>query len=228
MLGGRPKPLLEVAGRTLLEWNLRWVLDAGFGPVWVNLHHRAAEVRATVEAMPLGAGSILFSEEDPIQGTGGGWRALGEEWTETSLVVYGDNVMRFDLALFVAAHRAAVALGGVATLALFDPARHVHTGIAGSRVILAGGVVTGFQEVRGDRAGGALVNAGAYLLEPGLVDRVTPGFCDFGADVFPDLVGDRVLRGHVLEDGGFCLGLDTPEHYRVGRRLVETGVVALT
>jgi NDP-sugar pyrophosphorylase family protein len=227
--GGRPKPLLELGGRTLLEWNLRWVLASGFGPVWVNLHHRAGEVREAVASMELGGEPVRFSEEEPILGTAGAWRALAPEWDETSLVVYGDNAMRFDLASFVASHRTATAAGALATVALFDPARHAHTGMAGSRVLVGSdGRVTGFTEIRGDRPGGALVNAGAYLLQPDLAQGVPPGFVDFGADVFPGLVRNGVLQAHVLEDGGFCLGLDTPEHYERGRTLIETGAVVLT
>lgn len=213
-----------MGGRSLLEWNLRWLEAAGFGPVWVNLHYRGAEVERAVAAMDL-AVEIRFSAEDPILGTAGAWRKLADEWRDTSVVVYGDNVTRFDLKAFVAAHRDRA---GLATIALFDPARHANTGIAGSRVVLAeNGDVVGFEEVRGAVAGSALVNTGAYLLEPALVERIAPGFADFGADVFPPLSRDRVLGGYLIEDGGFCLGLDTPEHFAAGQRLVAAGVARL-
>jgi mannose-1-phosphate guanylyltransferase len=212
-----------VAGRSLLEWNLRWLLEAGIGPIWVNLHYRAAEVRDAVESMTL-AGDIRFSPEDPIQGTAGAWRQLAGEWDDTSLVVYGDNLTRFDLEAFTRAHWSA---GSLATVALFDPSRHANTGIAGSRVLVAGdGQVVGFEEVRGGEAGASLVSTGACLLEPSVAERLDPGFSDFGADVFPRLVADSALGAHVLEAGGFCLGLDTPTHYELGRELVESGSLA--
>jgi mannose-1-phosphate guanylyltransferase len=208
-----------VGDRSLLEWNLRWLLETGVGPIWVNLHYRAAEVRAAVEAMAL-PGEVRFSPEDPIQGTAGAWRQLAAEWDDTSLVVYGDNLTRFDLHAFQRAHRGSAAL---ATVALFDPSRHANTGIAGSRVLVSGaGRVEGFEEVRGGGAGESLVSTGACLLEPGVADRMGPGFADFGADVFPALVADGALRAHVIEAGGFCLGLDTPAHYETGRRLAAT------
>lgn len=242
---GCPKPLLEVGGRSLLEWNLRWLAASGVGPIWVNLHYRADRVRAAVEAMDLpGAVDIRFSHEDPILGTAGAWRELAAEWSDaTSLVVYGDNVTRFDLGAFQAAHRAAAATGSavagaanatgpvLATVALFDPARHANTGIAGSRVRVDGtSRVAGFEEVRGgsgDAVGAALVNTGACLLEPAVAGGLDRGFADFGADVFPALARSGRLGAHVIEDGGFCLGLDTPTHFEAGRRLVETGAVEL-
>jgi mannose-1-phosphate guanylyltransferase len=214
-----------VDGRSILEWNLRWLLAAGLSPLWINLHYRAGAVRRAVEGMDLRGGEIRFSYEDPILGTAGAWRHLAGQWDGTTLVVYGDNLARFDLGAFVAAHRAAPAV--TATVALFDPARHANTGIAGSRVVVADGRVTGFEEIRGSAAGRALVHTGACLLEPALAERIVPGYADFGADVFPALVADGALAAHVIEDGGFCLGLDTPEHFEVGQGLVEGGQVRL-
>jgi mannose-1-phosphate guanylyltransferase len=238
---GRPKPLLEVGGRSLLEWNLRWLMDGGMTPIWVNLHYRADEVSRAIRSMDL-PGDVRFSHEDAILGTAGAWRKLAVEWDAPSLVVYGDNLTRFDLAAFRAAHRVALrspAVAGLdstaepafppvlATVALYDPARHANTGIAGSRVVVNRGRVAGFEELRGGVAGSALVNTGAYVLEPALAERIEPGFSDFGADVFPLLVRDRALAAHVIEDGGFCLGLDTPEHFRLGEAMVARGTVRL-
>jgi NDP-sugar pyrophosphorylase family protein len=174
---------------------------------------------------------VCFSYEDPILGTAGAWRSLAGGWAGTSLVVYGDNLTWFDLGRFRAAHHRAVAEGGgrvLATVALFDPGVHSHTGIAGSRVRVAeDGRVAGFEEVRGGEAGRSLVSTGACLLEPAAAERVAAGFADFGADIFPNLVRDGALAAHVIEPEGFCLGLDTPAHFEAGVRLVESGAVAL-
>jgi mannose-1-phosphate guanylyltransferase len=216
--------LLEVGGRSLLEWNLRWLFAAGLEAVWVNLHYRALEVRSAVEGLAL-PGPVRFSHEDPILGTAGAWRKLAGEWDSTSLVVYGDNLTRFDLGAFLDAHRAA---GALATVALFDPSRHANTGIAGSRVLVGDdGRVAGFEEARGGVAGESLVSTGACLLEPVVAEWLAPGFSDFGADVFPPLVRAGELAAHVIEPGGFCLGLDTPAHYEEGRRLVSAGAVEI-
>lgn len=219
--------MLEVGGRSLLEWNLRWITDAGFGPIWINIHYRAGEMRDAVAAMDPGFGALRFSTEDTILGTAGAWRNLAGEWDDTSLVIYGDNLTRFDLGAFVAAHRAQ-ADEIVATVALFDPSRHANTGIAGSAVVVdPDRRITGFEEGRGGGAGHALVSTGACLLEPEVAARMTGGFADFGADVFPMLVRDRRLAAYVIEDGAFCLGLDTPSHFEAGRNMVDSGLVRL-
>jgi NDP-sugar pyrophosphorylase family protein len=225
--GGLPKPLLEFGGKPLIVWTLEWLAAAGFTEVCINLHYRP-------ESLPgaLGDGSrhgvrIRYLHEPEILGTAGAWRNAASGWRGTSLVVYGDNVMRFDLAGFVAAHRRSGALG---TVAVFDPARHKNTGIAGGHVALGGdGRIEEFREGVPPRAGRReYVNAGAYLLEQELVERIPPGFQDFGRDLFPALVAGGRLQGHLLEETGFCLGLDTPESYAEAQRLLGAEEVRLS
>ena len=43
--GGRPKPLLEIAGETIIGRNLRWLAAEGFTKIWVNLHYRPDEIQ---------------------------------------------------------------------------------------------------------------------------------------------------------------------------------------
>ncbi|MDX2194686.1 MAG: nucleotidyltransferase family protein [Gemmatimonadales bacterium] len=223
---GRPKPLLDFAGEPLIGWNLRWLATSGVARAWVNLHHRFAEVMDAV-----GDGSrwqipVTYSFEPEILGTAGAWRRLAAHWGARSLVVYGDNVSRFSLAALAGAHAAAPA-GTLATIALFDPARHLNTGIAGGRVLCgADGRVAGFTE--GGAGADGLVNAGVYVLEHALLARLPDGFLDFGRDVFPALAAEGRLHGHVLEPGGFCLGLDTPESFAAGEALLHDHRLVLT
>lgn len=222
--GALPKPLMRLGGRSLLEWNLAWVAAAGVRRVWINVHHRG---EAIVAALGSGAGlgvEIRYSREPELLGTAGGWRAVAGEHRGSWLVLYGDNAMRFDLRRFLAAHRAG---GAAATIALFDPSRHANTGAAGGRAALApNGRVSRFVEGAPSRDGLELVNAGAYALEPDVAEEIGPGFADFGSDVLPALTARGRVRGHVLEAGGFCLGVDTPERFAVAERLLSRVEVA--
>ena len=67
----RPKPLIPVAGRALIDHALDLVRGAGIGRTVANLHYRGAQIRAHLAGQ-----DILFSEEQPeILETGGGLRA---------------------------------------------------------------------------------------------------------------------------------------------------------
>lgn len=111
-----PKPLVEVAGKPLIDYALETVARAGITEVVVNLHYLGHLLREY-----LGDGSrfglnIAFSEEDPIQDSGGGIRdarhLLGDE---TFVTLNSDTIVQIDLKAMLAYHREKAAL---ATLAL--------------------------------------------------------------------------------------------------------------
>lgn len=66
----RPKPLLAVAGRPLIDHALALAEEAGADPVVVNLHHHAALLRAH-----LAGRRVRLSEEPELLETGGGLKA---------------------------------------------------------------------------------------------------------------------------------------------------------
>ncbi|NOX54120.1 MAG: nucleotidyltransferase family protein [Planctomycetes bacterium] len=222
--GGRPKPLLEIDGGTVLERNLRWLASSGIREIWINLHYRPEEIQRTIGDGGQYGVTVRYSFEPELLGTAGAVRKLQEVWNDTFFVVYGDNLVRFDLAGLLAAHRHQ---GALATIALFDRSRHVHTGIAGGRVKLNDdGRIVEFQEGAGDGYS-TLVNAGVYALEPQVVSAIpSEGPSDFGRDVFPRLLQEKQeLFGHLID--GYCLGLDTPESYQRAMNLIRKKEVDL-
>ena len=66
----RPKPLVQVAGRTLLDHALDRLVAAGVSMVVINLHYRAQMVKDHLARR--GDIEIHYSMEDEILGTGGG------------------------------------------------------------------------------------------------------------------------------------------------------------
>ncbi|MEX1183116.1 MAG: nucleotidyltransferase family protein [Gemmatimonadota bacterium] len=207
-----PKPLIDVGGTSPLEHALAWVSRQRPERIWINVHAAADMIRERIGTAVAGV-PVSYSYEPELLGTAGAWKRLESEWDGTSLVVYGDNVMEFDLDALLGTHRA---VGTAATIAVFDPARHANTGIGGGRVEVDEGRATAF--VEGGTTG--LINAGAYYLEPELRERLPVGFLDFGHDVLPVLAAAGEVAVHVVEDAGFCLGVDTPERLRLARAML--------
>ena len=213
--GDVPKPLIDAGGITPLQHAAEWVAGVEPERIWVNVHAGAQQiVRALGERV--GDVPVSYSYEPELLGTAGAWKKLEQEWTEPSLVVYGDNIMRFDLRALFAAH---AAHGALVTIALFDPGVHRNTGIGGGRVELDGARVRRFVE----GASEGIVNAGAYVVEPSLATRLPHGFLDFGHTVLPALAMSGELAGHMMEAEGYCLGVDTPERLEIARELVGAG-----
>ena len=71
----RPKALVEVAGRTMLEHQLRHLAAAGFDRFVINIHHFAPQVRAFLELNDWFGLDIRLSDESGLLlDTGGGIR----------------------------------------------------------------------------------------------------------------------------------------------------------
>lgn len=73
--------------------------------------------------------------------------------------------------------------------------------------------------------GEGMINAGAYCVEPVVKERLPRGFSDFGHDVLPALARAGELAAYVLEDGAWCLGVDTPERLNTARAFIESAAV---
>ena len=84
----KPKPLLKLAGRSLLDHALDRIDAAGIGKVVVNAHWFPEQVEAVCAARP-NPPTVL--REEPVQETGGGVRnALPHLGPDPFLVVNGD------------------------------------------------------------------------------------------------------------------------------------------
>lgn len=225
--GDLPKPLVPFGGAPILAHNLRWLAEAGVRECWINLHFAADVIRETIGDGSAFGMVIHYVYEPELLGTAGALGNIRSAFEAPMLVVYGDSVVRCDIDALTARHREQ---GAEATIALFDRDRHPHTGIAGGRVVIgADQAVERFLEGVGAASTDPLVNAGVYVVEPTILDLITPGGAvDFGRDVFPAmLAAGRVLNAYVIDEDGFCLGLDTPESYLAGVALLEQGRVTL-
>lgn len=67
----RPKPLIEVGGRALLDHALDVASEAGIGRIAVNTHYKAEQIQAHLAGRDI----ALAHEPDEILDTGGGLRA---------------------------------------------------------------------------------------------------------------------------------------------------------
>jgi len=113
----RPKALVEVAGRTLLEICLERLRGFGVSEVIVNTHHFADMVQTYLEAHGNFGTRIEISREETLLDTGGGLKQaawfFGDD--EPFLVHNVDVMSSIDLGAMVRFHRKR---GALATLAV--------------------------------------------------------------------------------------------------------------
>ena len=126
----RPKALVEVCGRTLLEITLTRLRDFGIHDVIINVHHYADMVIDRVKAAGNFGMHIEFSREDVLLDTGGGLKKaawfLGESGNlgghpsasatkdEPFILHNVDVISNIDLQRMVEAHNQSAALATLA------------------------------------------------------------------------------------------------------------------
>lgn len=211
-----PKILVPFAGRPLLAFQLEYLARNGVSEVVVNAHHLAEDVERFVATAPLPL-PVRVSRERVLLGTAGALLPLQELLSETFVLFYGDVVTDAGLAPLVARHRDSGAAGTISYYRAAD--------VEGKGVIDLGrdGRVRAFREKPNGHRGPGCVNAGLYVLEPGILDHVGGPPSDFGHDVWPRVLarGEHVVGVELdayLRDIGDAAALAAAERdFALGR-----------
>jgi NDP-sugar pyrophosphorylase family protein len=122
------KAALPLAGRSLIERVLDWLVRNDIHDTVINLHHRPETIAAAVgDGTQLGA-RVRYSWEPVLLGSAGGPRhALPLLDGDPLLIVNAEPLCDFSLAPFIAAHRES---GADVTLAVVpNPAPHAFNGL---------------------------------------------------------------------------------------------------
>jgi mannose-1-phosphate guanylyltransferase/phosphomannomutase len=217
----RPKPMLPINGKPLLEHTIAWLRQHGVKDIAINLHYCP---EAIVYHFGDGAAfdvRIVYSREETILGTAGAVRKLNGFVSGGPLVVmYGDVLTNLDLSALLAFHsqsRARDPLTRV-TMSLYHVLNPTEVGLVG---LDENGRVTRFVEKpRLEEVFTDLANAGVLVIEPDIVDCIPPDtFYDFGQHLFPQLLKSGVsIYGWVIPQDTYLLDIGTPEKYAQAQR----------
>jgi NDP-sugar pyrophosphorylase family protein len=205
---GRPKALVEVAGRPLAAYQVAQLVRAGVRRVIVSCAAGDGDLFETALA-GLGAEIATAVEPEPL-GRGGGLRFAARARQEEGdvLALNGDELLAVDVAGLLARHRAT---GAAATIVVTHPRSPFGVVELGE-----GDVVTGFSE------GGLLphyVSCGVYGLGEDAVAEL-PERGDHETTTFPALAQRGLLFGFRYE--GPWLTVNTPKELRLADEYVRS------
>jgi NDP-sugar pyrophosphorylase family protein len=227
----RPKHLLPVANRPFLEYQVALLRESGVTEIVLATNYFAEKIEAHFGNGAAFGVRMRYALEDQPLGTAGAIRnAAALVPGETTLVLNGDILTDFDVRSVVDFHRERAA---AATIAL-RPVERPHafgvldTGADGrvsawrepseeeKRRVAAGG---------GERGGSDFINAGIYVLEWEVIERIPTGRpVSIEREVYPQLIaGGAPVYGHAPE--GFWMDIGHPEQYLAANRAVLTGAV---
>ena len=186
-----PKQMLPVAGRPMIEWVVEHLVAHGITEVVLSLGYRPdAFTTAYPSGVCAGAALHYAVEDEPLDTAGAiAFAARSAGIAETFVVVNGDVLTGLDVSALAAFHRDR---GGEATIALTpveDPSRY---GVVPTDA--EGRVQAFIEKPPVGTAPTNLINAGTYVLEPSVLERIPAGApVSIERATFPLLVGEGRL-----------------------------------
>jgi mannose-1-phosphate guanylyltransferase len=201
-----PKPVMPLAGRPFLTFMLDWGHSHGVEEVILSCGFMSDAVKRVLGDIYDGMRLRYVVEEEPL-GTAGPVRLAHDEdlLEQRLLVLNGDVLTDIDLTAELEQHER---LGAVATLALYPVEDTSSYGVVPTA---EDGAVEAFIEKGGGEAPTNRINAGAYVIEREVADRIPAGRAvSFEREVFPSLVGEG-LYGY--KAAGYWIDIGTPERY---------------
>ncbi len=103
----RPKPMLPIGGKPLLEHLVLWLRSHGITDILINLHHKPASITDYFGDGHRFGVSITYSHEKRLLGTAGAARKLHSLLDDTFVVVYGDVFTNLNLTRVIRFHHRA-------------------------------------------------------------------------------------------------------------------------
>lgn len=207
----RPKPLLPIANRTLLERSLEQMPKA-VSRIILPVNYLGELIRAHLEEHP-DPRLLVVDEPEPL-GTGGAIKNVENHLTGPFLVYNADIVSSVDLAKLIEYHDAKKAR---ATVSLWDVDEPWHFGV----VDLGGdGRIRRFVEKppRGQEPS-RLINAGHYVLELDVLDELEAGeAASLEREVFESMARRGGIYGFPFT--GYWVDCGRPETFLEANRVV--------
>jgi dTDP-glucose pyrophosphorylase/predicted transcriptional regulator len=176
-----PKPLIRVGDKPILETVLTGFVKAGFGKFFIAINYKAQMIREYFGDGSAWGVDISYLEERDRLGTAGALSLLPERPTQPFFVMNGDLLTTVNFDQMLKYHREQRAFTTVCV--------REHT------ITVPFGVVD-FDDhrllgIREKPTQKFFVNAGVYLLDPGVLDHLSP---DVAVDM-PSLIGATIAQG---------------------------------
>jgi NDP-sugar pyrophosphorylase family protein len=189
--------MLSIAGKPILEHNVRLLVRYGIREIVINLHHQPEVIEQHFADGSAFGARITYSREKVLLGTGGALDALRGSLSEDYFVIYGDNLSTCRLDRLRAVHREQNA---ALTMAVFQREDVLTSGIVG---FAEDGRINRFLEKPGPSAiFSNWVNAGILVCGSRLLDLVPRGAkSDLSQDILPKMLerGDALYAYKMRE-----------------------------
>ncbi|HUF83279.1 MAG TPA: NDP-sugar synthase [Acidimicrobiia bacterium] len=205
-----PKPLLPIANVAFLERQLAWLGRHGVDEVVLSLGYLPDAFAAHFPEGWFDGVRLRYAVEDEPLGTAGGIRYAADEAgiDDRFVVCNGDVLTALDLSALVQFHGDRGAEATIHLARVPDPSAF---GVVPTR---DDGEVKAFVEKPPPgRVPTDWINAGTYVLEPAVLDRIPPRLnVSIERETFPRML-DRPRQLYAYQSDAYWIDIGTPEKY---------------
>lgn len=209
---GKPKVLAEIGKHPFLEYLLHQLNQANFKNVILCTGYLGNQIKKTFGERYKNL-YLLYSPEQVPLGTAGSLRKAFPFFnSQTILVMNGDSFCNVDFKKFWRFHLNKNSKASLVLSSVSDASR------SGKVVLGSDDSIIEFQEKK-TKAGAGLVNAGIYLIEKTLIEKIPQDKkISLEKDVFPNWIGKR-FYGYKSNNSFIDIG--TPENYAQAEQFFE-------
>ncbi len=174
----------------MIDHMIDWLNRAGVDQLILAVNHLADRLNIELGSHRLGS-KIAFSVERTPLGTGGPLKLASKLLASNGplVVVNGDIVSDIDLRSVLGVHAEAEAEATIALVRVRDPKAY------GMATLDRQDRIVKFQEKTEETTGAAWVNAGIYVLEPKVINRIPAGPVSLERDIFPAIAARMKMQG---------------------------------
>jgi mannose-1-phosphate guanylyltransferase/phosphomannomutase len=215
----RPKPMLPLGPKPVLQYVIELLADSGFNEIVVTTNYLQDQIEGYFGDGSRFGVSLRFPREEKPLGTAGSVKNAQRYLDETFALIQGDNITDIKMANQLKYHKKKNATTTLSVLKVKEPWKY------GVVMLNKDTKIVGFQEkpprneYRSD-----LINTGLYILEPDVLDVIPPNKpFDFARDVFPILLEQRRSL-YAYRAKGFWTDIGSIEGFFEGSRWVLSKV----
>lgn len=196
-----PKPLLEVNGKPVLEWQLEQLKKHYLTDVVICGHHL---FNAIVEHFSRSSSdaNILYAHEREPLGTGGALKNLERFLASPFLVLYGDILLKFNFTRLIKYHQKKK---GIATVVVH---RTSHPEDSDMVLLDKNSRITA---LLGRGGASEVAKSSIYVLNPAVFRYMPRSQHSFENNVLPKLVRKEKVYGYLSNE--FVMDVGTPQRY---------------
>jgi mannose-1-phosphate guanylyltransferase len=204
-----PKQMLPVVEIPMIERVVAHLVTHGVTDVVLSLGYRPDQFIAGYPDSRCAGATLTYVVEPSLMDTAGAVRyaATRAGIDKTFLVLNGDVLSDLDFSSLVAFHRRTGAEGTISLTPVEDPSAFGVVPTAED-----GRVIEFIEKPPRGTESTNMINAGAYVLEPSVLDRIPDGVrVNIERETFPAMVADGSL--YALASNGYWLDVGTPDRF---------------